>query len=108
MSDLFTTRGAACVERRPISDIQGTVGQFEDTNIGVTVTNSGGVTKQLATKATANMKFDDGSKKLPADDKMAQSVTVNESFIFLSIDNVLPNHDITDGGSNESVTYSSA
>jgi len=37
---------------------------------------------------------------------MSQSVTVNESFIFLVGDGVKSGHNITDGGSNSSVTYS--
>jgi len=106
MSDLFATRGASCVDLNPILNISGVVSQFQDTNISVTVTDTDNNTKQLATKATANMKFDDGDTELPDDSRMSQSVTVNESFIFLVGDGVKSGHNITDGGSNSSVTYS--
>jgi hypothetical protein len=103
MTDLMATRGADCVERLPIGDIGGTVSQFQDTNISVTVNS-----KQLATKATANLAMDDGDKELPDDAETAQSVTVNGSPIFLVRDDVLSDHDITNGGQNSSITYSPA
>jgi hypothetical protein len=108
MSDLMATRGASCVDRSGISTVSGTVSQFQDTNVSVTVTNTNGTTNQIATKATANMAFNDGDKELPNDSETAQSVTINGSFIFLVRDNVKPDHDITDGGSNSSIQYSPA
>lgn len=106
MTDLMATRGAECIDED--SGVSGTVSQFQDTNISVTVTNSDGNAAQLGTKETSNMSFDDGDKELPDDSETSQSVTVNESFIFLVRDNVYTNHDILDGGTNNSVTYSSS
>jgi len=106
---LLVRRSADCVDpRTSLPDVDGTVAQFQDTNINVTVSNASGEEKQLATRATANMAFDDGDKELPDVSECTTSVTINDSEIFLVGENVYNDHDILNSGSNNSVTYSPA
>ena len=107
---LLVTRSADCIDPQPfpLPDIDGTVQQFEDTNISVTTLNASGEKKQLATRATANMAFNDGEFELPDKSECTVSVTVNGSRIFLVGDNVYKDHNILNSGSNNTVTYSPA
>ena len=104
---LLVRRSADCVDpRSALPDVSGTVSQFQSTNINVTVSNASGKEKQLATRATANMAFEDGDKEVPDVSECATSVKVNGSEIFLVGENVYKDHDILNSGSNNSVTYS--
>jgi len=105
MSKKFSTRGAVASQLLPVPTT-GVVSQFEDTQCSITVTNTNGTTKQLATVETANIKIA-GSKKLPKPSKRARSTTVNDTDIFLADIDVVDDTDIGPGA-NQSLTYSEA
>lgn len=114
MSILLIPRGASCLDRSGTTNVSGTVKQFNSSNLSVTITNPSGTSKQFATRATANMAFDDGDKELPDLSETTETLTMTNPnpadtpTVFLKGTDVFPDHDITDSGINSSVTFTEA
>lgn len=111
----MVTRGADCVDPRPIlADINGTVEQYQSSLLSTTITSPGGEKKSFATRATANMAFNDGDKELPDNENTTQTVTMSNvepadsPTVFLPGKNVFDDHDILNSGLNSTVTFTEA
>jgi hypothetical protein len=114
MPILLSPRGSGCLDRSGVTNVSGSVKQFSSSNLSVTVTNPSGKSKQFATRATANMAFNDGDKELPNLSETTETLTMTNiepaesPTVFLKGNDVLPSHDITDSGINSSVTFTEA